>query len=389
MGSIVEKSKLNLHFRSCVRVDDKLYFSEAYFNGLFQIDLNDFSVKFICHFSEESKEKVLMHGGHAIQYKDVIYFFPSGIKRIHYYNLITGEENNISFPPIRDKEFVVSGILQKDNRIWLFSAELVNGVFVLDVEKKRITKAEILSELLLKYDKVTKYVEIPEEGKLFTYCAADCKLLEIDVETEQIKEYSVPIENANIVAINYHEGKFYFIAGSSGDLYEWERNDVRLRKFVAQDVEMGLIKDFPFYNCCFVGDDIYMIPCRSKYVMRIEKDRGIMKKAFDYPEEFQYIESVQGDYKPSVMQRVEIIRNEIWFYPYGGNQLLIYDTKSGQIIGKKITIDIKEVLPCEGMILEKDEEVLEYFCHGIKKAINDVGTKNFQVGEKIYKAIRQ
>lgn len=390
MGSIVEKSKLNLHVRSCVRVDDKLYFSEAYFNGLFQMDLNDFSVKFICHFSEENKGRLLLHGGHAIRYRDVIYFFPTCIKRIHYYNLITGEENNISLPPIRDeKEFAVSGILQKDNRIWLFSAELLNGVFVLDAEKNRITKAEILSKLLVKYDKVTNFIAIPEEGKLFTYCAADFKLLEINVEKEQIKEYSVPTENANIIAINYHEGKFYFIDGLSGDLYEWEWNNMCLRKFEAQDVEMGLVKGFPFSNCCFVDDDIYMIPCRSKYVMRIEKGKGIMKRAFDYPEDFQYMESVQGVYKPSVMLRVEIIRSEIWFYPYGGNQLLIYDTKSGQIIGKKITIDIKEVFPCEGMVLEKDQEVLEYFCHGIKKAVNDVASKDFQVGEKIYKEIRQ
>ena len=178
MGTRLEKNKLNLHCRSGIRVKDKFYFSEAFFNGLFELDLNDFSVKFICHFSGESKSRMLCHGRQTIKYKDTIYFFPTCIKRIHYYDLTKKEENNILLSSMEnDEEFVVSSIIQKNNKIWMFSANHANGVFMLDMDEKKIIKSEKLSGLLLKYNKVTNFIEISEEGKAAAYCTSDAILL--------------------------------------------------------------------------------------------------------------------------------------------------------------------------------------------------------------------
>ena len=107
-----------------------------------------FSISFICRFSEEYRGKLLLHGGNAIRYKEVIYFFPACTKRIHYYNFITKEENNIVIPFMQDnEEFVVSGVVKKDNKVWLFSANSSNSVFVLDMKENKITKAEALKFL--------------------------------------------------------------------------------------------------------------------------------------------------------------------------------------------------------------------------------------------------
>lgn len=387
MGTILEKNKLNLHCRSGIRVKDKFYFSEAFFNGLFELDLNDFSVKFICHFSGERKSRMLCHGRQMINYKDTIYFFPTCIKRIHYYDLIKKEENNILLPSMEnEEEFVVSGIVQKNNKIWMFSVNHANGVFMLDMDEKKILKAEVLSKLLLKYKKITNFIEIPEEGKAAAYCISDALLLEIDVELEQIKEHKLQIENANICEINYHEGKFYFIDAVSGDLYEWQWNNMNLRRFAAQGIDRISNEGALFFDCCFVGDDIYMLPSRNKHVMKIGAD-GIMAKAFEYPEGFQIIRTVRSFYDPSVMLFFEVIDNEIWFYPYGSNQLLIYDTKTDKITGEKIEIDVDKVFHCAGEVSETGRVPLEYFINGIGKAKNNCGAVACSCGSEIYREI--
>lgn len=386
MGIILEKNKLNLHCRSGIRVKDKFYFSEAFFNGLFELDLNDFSVKFICHFSGESKSRMLCHGRQAIKYKDTIYFFPTCIKRIHYYNFAIKKEDNIHFPAIADKdEFAVSSIIQKNNKVWMFSAKRANDVFVFDMDAKKIAKAETLSRLLLKYDKLTNFIEIPENGKVAAYCVSASVLLEIDVELEQIKEHKLRIENANVCTINYHEGRFYFIDAILGDLYELQWNNMKLRRFAAQDIDKDSNKGALFFDCCFVGDDIYMLPCRNKHVMKIGAD-GIMAKAFEYPKDFQVIRTVSSFYKPSVMLFFEVVDNEIWFYPYGSNQLLIYDTKTEIAKGRKIDINADEVFSCEGIMRENARNMLEYYCYCLDKSEQNYVVSRKSYGREIYKA---
>lgn len=385
MGNLLEKNKLNLHCSSGIRVKDKFYFSEAFFNGLFELDLNDFSVKFICHFSGESNSRMLCHGRQTIKYKDTIYFFPICIKRIHYYDLTKKEENNILLSSMEnDEEFVVSSIIQKNNKIWMFSANHANGVFILDMDEKKIIKSEKLSGLLLKYNKVTNFIEISEEGKAAAYCISDAILLEVDVELEQIKEYKLRIENANIGAVNYHDGKFYFIDAVLGDLYELQWNNRNLQKFAAQGIDKVSNEGALFFDCCFVGDSIYMLPLRNKHVMKIGTD-GIMEKAFEYPKDFQVIRTVSSFYKPSVMLFFEVVDNEIWFYPYGSNQLLIYDTKTGMARGRKIDINADKVFPCEGIMRENARYMLEYYCCCLGKSEHNYVVSRELYGREIYK----
>lgn len=384
MGGILEKNRLNLHYRSCIRMKDKMYFSEAFFNGLFEMDLNDFSVKFIGHFSGENKSKMLLHGGRAVQYKDVIYFFPSCIKQVHYYNVVTGVEHSIAVPILDNEEFVIIGIVQRKNRVWFFSAEASRGVFVLDMAENSIKKADALTILFSKYKSVTNFIELAKEGNAFTYCTSESALLEIDVEKEIIQEHKISIGDKEICSINYCEGMFYFIDAVSGDLYEWGWHNKYLRKFSANNVEMSGGKGVPFSNCCFVNGNIYMIPLRSEYVMKIMKDDGIMERAFEYPKDFQRIKTVNLYYEPALMSSFEVIHNEIWFYPFGSNQLLIYDTKTNQLVGKKVTLDIDRVFPYEGIVYEISQESLDYLFHNIGKSKTSSAAEDREEGTRIY-----
>lgn len=382
MESILIKNKLSLHYKSSIRIRDKIYFSEAFFNGLFELDTNDFSIKFLCHFSEEDKRKLLLHGGHPIQYKNIIYFFPTCTARVHCYDIVKKEEHNISIPLLKNKEeFGVIGIVQRGHKIWLFSIEASIGVFVLDMEENSIVREEVLSRLLSKYQKVTNFIETKED-KIFTYCTSENKLLEVDIENENIKEYEIPIKNINIGSINYYREMFYFIDERSGDLFEWKLGNTYLQRYVATGLENALLKGPPFSNCCFVNGNIYMIPFNSNYVMKVIKDKKVMEKAFDFPDDFEILKKIR-EYKPAILLSFEVINNEIWFHPYGGNQLLIYNTISEQVVGKNVNINIENVFPCRGLNYE-NKRFLEYYLLGVKKNMMKHMIAESSYGRKIY-----
>ncbi len=391
IGDILEKGKIHLQYRSGIRVKDKFYFSEMYFNGLFEMDLNDFSIKLLCYFSGENRARMLMHTGRVIQYKNMIYFFPLCSRRIHYYDLMTGEEHHVIIPISEDEEFVTLGVVQRNNKIWLFSADPSIGVFVLDTEDKTVIRAEALSDLLLKYGKTSGFLDIEKEGKAFTYYANDSVLLEIDLKKEQVKEHTVPFGKTAVSLINYHEGMFFFIDPVSGDLYEWGWSNGLLRKYTLQDRERILPEKNPsppLLNCCFVNGDIYMVPWADKYVMKVKKEEGIIEKAFDYPEDFQYLDTRRKEYTSGMMLLCEVIDNEIWFHPCGGNQLLIYNTVSEQIKGRRIEVDVCRLFSCEGILSESDWKTLDSFCYSARiSEQNSIAEE--KCGRKIYQSINE
>ncbi len=388
-GSILEKEKVYLQYASGIRVEDKFYFSAMYINGLFELDLNDFNVKFICHFSGEDRDRILIHTGCAIEYKSTIYFFPLCSKQIHCYDLITGKEHAVVIPLSDGEEFLTAGIARRENKIWLFSGDSAKGVSILDMDDQTIISAETLNEPLSKYGIKTGWVDVPEERRVFTYCINSSILLEINLEKEQIKEHKVPLEGIDVYSFNYCDGKFYFIEATSGVLYEWEWDNTYLRKFESRCVERMFVKHSPFCNYCLVNGEIYMIPWDAKHVMKVKREEGKMERAFEYPEDFQYIDSGRTDYKSGMMSFYEVIENDIWLHPCGGNQLLIYDTISGTIIGKKITIDVSQVFPCKGIFYENNHKALDYFCYCVKKDLQSNTKTEDPFGKRIYRALNE
>lgn len=389
IGNILEKGKLHLQYRSGIRVKDKFYFSEVFFNGLFELDIKDFSIKFIGPFSEGTRRRMLWHTGSAVQYKHRIYFFPLCSRWVHYYDFVAEKEDTISIPISEDKEFLTAGTVQTGSKVWLFSSDASLGVFVLDMDEQSIIKDEILCELLEKYGKTGGLISMPETGKVFIHYVDDALLLEVDLEKTQIKEYRVSIDNTDIWLIDHHEGLFYFTDRVSGDLFEWALEDSYIQKYTAGQLDRIKSEDIPFISCCFVNGDVYVVPWGNKYVMKVKREEGIMERAFEYPDDFQYLDSRRTDYALGMMQLCEVVGDEIWFHPCGGNQLLIYNTVSGQITGRGFTVDAGALFPCEGRLDEYHLQPLDYFCYGIQRDMSNSAMTAELCGGKIYQALNE
>lgn len=385
-GNVLERNSLNLHFRSYVRIENKVYFSESFFNGLFELDLSNYSAKFICHFSEEYKTRMLLHGT-ASQYEDKLFFFPVCSRHIHCYELRTQKESVVVIPIAEGKEFLVTKTIKRGNRVWLFSSDPSIDIYVFDMEDQSVINAEILNGLLSKYKPLAGILNIPEEQKVFCYCKSDPMILEIDLEELQIREYRVKTDNYNMYLLGGSSENFYLQDVITGDLYSWNRNSLGVRKLQVQDKEQVMEKGILFGGCCVVDENCYMIPWKNKFVLK--SDERILKKAFDYPDSLQRCDlgRTDTDYVPGMINAWDMIGKKILFYPYGTNQLIIYDTVTEEVDVRRITTDVHKVFPCSGIVRESNSLTLEYFCNAIKKSEETNVIVDKSVGEIIYHSV--
>lgn len=70
--------------------DNKLWFSNNKFNGLFSMDINTKEIKFVSFFPEERYERWAMHKK-CLTYRDKIIFIPAFGNHIHVYDVSNGE----------------------------------------------------------------------------------------------------------------------------------------------------------------------------------------------------------------------------------------------------------------------------------------------------------
>lgn len=382
----MKKDGIEVAYYSYIKINRKMYFSHIFLNGLFEMDLDDFSVKFLGRFPEADSDAFCLHGmGQAIKYKNNIYFFPLNCRVIHCYNLEDNEMTVISIPMKTDDYFLGVHKYVKENKVWLFSGVTSNGVIVFDLDSQSIIKDNVLSEFLSKYEIKTNYVETPD-GKLYTCCLPENTLIEINIEKRQIKEFPIHIDDIKIGSIHYQKGTFWFIDKCTGSVYK-QQGDQYMQISVVEEIEWIAPKEGPFAACRSVDDKMYVLPGRSKYIMKIEADRTIIK-AVDYPKDFCFTSKYDTETCHfSDFGAFEIVNDKIWLHPCKGNQLLIYDTKSNQITGQDIYISTSELFPLERLMRERERFSIDYLCSGLNKnnTIDIINHDNF--GEKIYETI--
>ena len=384
----MNKDRIEMAYYSYVRVENKMYFSHIFFNGLFEMNLDDFSVKFICRFPEVDAREFCLHGmGQAVEYKNRIYFFPLNCRFIHSYDIEGGDIKGILLPmetPIETDRYFLGAYkwINKD-KVWLFSRILSKGVFIFDLNSQDIQRDDILTNSLAKYQTITNFIETPN-GKLYTCSLPDNILIEVKVDERQVKEYPIPIGSVKISSINYRKEAFVFADKYTGGVYEWKLGDKCAHIFMADKEERMSLKEAPFSLCCYGNNEMYIFPSRDKNIMKIASDSGLVKKAADYPEDFYFTNKWDEIAQFPAFGACEIMGDEIWLHPCIGNKLLIFNTKSNYIIGKELSIDISEVFPYEGQHYESQKISLESFCHRIKKTGIDSQSMEIFEGEKAY-----
>ena len=120
-------------------INDKLYFSEMQFNGLFCLDLKTNKCSFVTMFLNVTFNKKMSHRK-CVQFGDWLYFLPERINLIHAYNPVTGQQVCFDLQQVGvEGPYVYEPVIWKD-KLYYFSMKSGSATCVLNLKRHVLEK---------------------------------------------------------------------------------------------------------------------------------------------------------------------------------------------------------------------------------------------------------
>lgn len=369
----------HLKIGSNCMIKNRVYFMNITFNGLFYMDMKDFSIHFVHRFSYEPNCAARLSINGSLAYNNDIYFFPCDTNVILRYNIVEQQEEAIPIQDCYDEFIKISTVVRRKDMVYMFPNDLKNGIYVFDLKNQKAEKDKKLSSLFCSEFRCSK-------GNIL-YDDKDCilisryggnQLLKVNLVTKQVVAKKV-VEGIQIYFMCF-DGKHYWILPmESTDIYEWDMENDFFKKYINEHVEWrrrDYIGQRPYANLIFLEDEILVLNCYVKNILRIDKEKKTIGNPVEYPEGFGLVNS-QFDGWP-VYARYTTLEDKVLLYPYAGNMLLIYDKKTKRIFGRKLLVSEKEVfylhevlkanLTGKEMCIENDDfETLEEFVNAVEE----------------------
>ena len=340
-------NKVHLTAKGFVREKDKIYFSDLELCILFQLDLRDYSIKVLCDFSNYQNAQLELYAHHIIRNNDDIILIPEYSDQVGIYNTQTKESRMISIGQKTPSVHLLPTIAVIERKIWIFPIATSNGVYILYMDNYEVIKDDNIGRKLKKYQYVYRNVRTIYENSFYMIASNPNCIIKIDIAKNDVEEIRIPFSQENLSILEQWREHLWFNRKENHecDIYEWipERNE--LITYQLQDKELsneykesGLP---PYVRFLFVNDDVYILGWGIRAILKISKERGLIEKAFDFPENFRIL-GRNLSYYPYFA--TEIIENKILFFPCISNMFLIYDTITGKVEGKEIIIE-KDKIP--------------------------------------------
>ena len=309
------------------------------------------------------------------------------------YNIDKEEEDIIPIPVIEEEPLNVIEIKQWGNQIYIFPSDFAKGIYVLDLDRQKITKDEDLSVLFENGFMGSNDVVLFYEESLILAIQGTNEIIEINLRTKQIIDRIRLKENVQIFSIKYDGNHFWILQTESTDVYEWDKEHDTLHRYVNEQGHVEDTIERAYSNKIFLNDEILDLAYSQENILRINKREKTIGEALKNPEAFRCINKIDGI---AMYGPYTITENRVFIYPGKGNMMLIYDKNTRQVTGNKFMITekempmIREVLRTffseKKMYMERDDiGTLEEFINtvgGMEDAdeVQNIG----EVGHKIY-----
>lgn len=375
---------MHLQYFGTCKLDDRIWFCNGGFNGLFSLSMENYSLKFehsIPYVDDFSFVPYIY--GCAID-ADRLCFIPNAHNRILLYDTKKKEIQSILMVlPNHANAYVASGLLQYNGQVWLFPQKLENGIFTFNIDTLKLERNLEISEVLDDI-KVIEAMQVLSETRIAVL--SDNKILEVDIEKKKIVYQKSFEKNAEIYSFKYDGSSYWILQKSITDVLEWDKERDTLIRYSLGKAEWITTEAVPYADVVFHMGQIILLGHRLKYVMTVDKDTHTISKAFDYPLGFQFIHSVFYTLEWMAFYSVDITGNKIIFHPGLGNMVLIYDVVNKSVEGRELMVTSRE-LPflqdysyirqrtkaMDGFVNESEcEKLLEAFIMNIK---NESGLK--------------
>ena len=205
-------------------------------------------------------------------------------------------------------------------------------------------------------------------------------IIELDIEKKKNIYFKQFNQNLDIIALAYNKNSYWLLLNKVTDIYEWNCVQEELIKYQLLEEEWLNEGGIPYSNIIFVDERIIVLNFYLKYIMEIDKNAHLIKKAVEYPKGFRFLDNKFRAWR--AFAAFDVIDQKIWLHPVRGNMLLIYDIKENYLVGKEIVISTMEFpAALEGV----EENILinnDIFCErddmgGISGFIEVIGGKDY------------
>lgn len=391
--------KVHLQYAGTCQLYDKIWFSNGGFNGLFSLNIADFSIEYKHRIPFLDSQVQWAYADCCCTYHNKLFFFPGNCKEIMIYDVEKDDIQAVSIFPIDGSEiYRTHGIVQLKEQIWIFPQKPIQGIFILNLSTLQIEKDLELCKLFEGKECIYTVISLNETE--IAVLLENNTILQIDIKKKQ-KIYSKHFDSdMDIWTIRYDSNNFWLLQGNSTDVYEWNQREDKLIKYKLLEAEWIASAARPYSDIVFCNDQIILMNCRLKYIMKIDKETHTISKAVDYPEGFRFIENCFRINEEPAITAIDVIDNKLLLHPMLGNMLLIYDVEKNDIKGKELVVTSDEVpflekiigqgLQRNGIFYEaEDIGELEVFLDAVvdQKCTSSNEKDDKGIGQKIYSSV--
>lgn len=368
---------LHLQYIGTCKSNNRIWFLNGAFNGLFSFDLEKYLLKFHGKIMNSSEDAQWINPGSVnYAYENKIFFFPVKNRNILVYDIKKNFMKEVALPADYDAEpYFTAGVIEWDGKILLIPFKLSQGIYVLDPMTEKVERDEELCKLIGNEGNIYNYNNVIQISKTeFVFLLNKCFVIKIDMKQKK-KTYCKKFDNMDIWGIRYDGGHYWLLLNSSTDIYEWISTEDKIIRYFLPDPDWISVTGVPYYNMIFSKKHMIVLPCCLKYIMEIDKEMHTIKKAFDYPKNFRFLRNQYWDSNawPAFAAYDIIDDHKVLIHPILGNMLLIYDSEKNSAEGRELVATCDQV-PYLDKIIDNG------FCkkHGVFYEIDDLGVEKLE-----------
>lgn len=363
-----------IRFIDSCQIKDRIYFMNHTFSGMFYLDTKDCSIHFVHRFSN-GQDYALSLSSTSLVYENTIYFFPAKADAIMAYDLIKQQEIIIPIQDFHGVNCLIGGIVRLGNKVYMFPADLGRGIYVFYLEERRIKKEAVLSKLFESGFPCGNIFQLNNNCVLLCMGGGN-QVVEVNLSTKKIIYTKSFEEDMKFYSVCFDGKNYWFLQEGSTDIYEWNKEEDTLQLYKNENVEWGVKQSIPYSNMVFLENEILVLNCHLKNILRINKEKKTIADPVLFPEGFQIVKNKFPG--RSICEHYTILEDKVLLYPGNGNMLLIYDKVTHQMTGKDISVSpeednalrevLKERFMGKKLFVERNDlwSTLEYYINIIK-----------------------
>lgn len=318
---------MKLHSWGMTCVDnEKLYIVSTDLNALFCVDMKEWIAEYVMSFEEYPKERTSLFN-RGILIEDTIYFIPLMASHVVAYHLT---DKVTEYIKIGEKPTSAVGSCFEGKILWLFMMSYPNRVIKLNLDSRRI------EERYLDWDNVFRVTGIREKDlgeKVRKYTILSVQkhgdkcwivlfnipgiLLSYDVRENRTEVHKIKgLENEVFSAVVIQDDCIWINITNKKKLAKWEGNinELEIIDYEATDT------DEVWSVMAHIGK--YIITARGRELVSLDITDNTVKTMY-YS-------------KKSDFRSCERIGNEMFFFPYEGDAIIIFDSVKNEIREQRV-----------------------------------------------------